>query len=102
MNKLCCRCKIEIFTKCKYCNKCNAEYMRSWRKNHKLSDDQKKKASTRSKTNVLIKRNKLIRKPCEVCGDKKSEAHHHNYEDYRNVSWLCFKHHREHHQNTVL
>jgi hypothetical protein len=44
-----------------------------------------------------IKRGKLVRMPCEVCGAKKVDAHHDDYEKRLEVRWLCRKHHREHH-----
>ena len=39
----------------------------------------------------------LKRKPCEVCGSKKSEAHHEDYTKKLEVKWLCPKHHKELH-----
>jgi len=38
--------------------------------------------------------------PCEICEEKKSQAHHDSYkrEDWKNVRWLCLKHHREWHK----
>ena len=41
-----------------------------------------------------IKSGKLIRQPCEVCGDVKSQAHHPDYSKPLDVQWLCLKHHR--------
>lgn len=41
-----------------------------------------------------LKTGKLIRKPCEVCGDPKSQAHHHDYSKPLDVKWLCQTHHR--------
>jgi hypothetical protein len=40
-----------------------------------------------------IKHGKLIKKPCEVCGNVKSEAHHPNYCKSYVVVWLCRRHH---------
>jgi len=47
--------------------------------------------------NNLIKKGKLNRLPCEICGDIKSQAHHPDYRRPLYVKWLCFKHHREEH-----
>ncbi len=38
---------------------------------------------------------RLKRMPCEMCGSKKSEAHHDDYRKPQQVRWLCFRHHRE-------
>lgn len=42
-----------------------------------------------------VDRGKLLRQPCEVCSNPKSEAHHADYSRPLEVAWLCFKHHRE-------
>lgn len=93
----CAKCKIGLDTKAKYCRVCNAEYMRDWRKTHPLSDEQRLKGIVRSKTKMLIKRGKLTKLPCEICGEIKVEAHHDDYNDCINVRWLCRKHHKEFH-----
>lgn len=42
---------------------------------------------------------RLKKKPCEVCGDKNSEAHHPDYNKPLRVRWLCKYHHEiVHHQ----
>lgn len=41
-----------------------------------------------------IKSGTLTRRPCEVCGNPKSEAHHDDYSKPLAVRWLCFFHHR--------
>lgn len=40
-----------------------------------------------------IRNNTLVRRPCEVCGDPKSEGHHKDYSKPLDVEWLCRKHH---------
>jgi peptidoglycan L-alanyl-D-glutamate endopeptidase CwlK len=47
---------------------------------------------------MRIKRGLLIPYPCEVCGKKKVEAHHDDYNKPYDIRWLCFKHHREYHK----
>jgi hypothetical protein len=42
-----------------------------------------------------IRDKRLIRQPCEVCGDPKSQAHHDDYSKPLDVRWMCFRHHRE-------
>lgn len=46
------------------------------------------------RTSTAIKKGKLIRKPCEICGDIKSDGHHEVYSTYDKVRWLCRKHHK--------
>lgn len=99
INEFCSRCDEKRDNPNKrYCKKCNAAYIREWRKTHPLSEEQKIKAIVRNKTMMRIKRGLLIRYPCEVCGDTKVEAHHDDYSKTYDVRWLCFKHHREHHK----
>ena len=40
----------------------------------------------------------IPRKPCEVCGALKVDAHHDDYEKPYEVRFLCRKHHMEHHR----
>src|SRR5581483_2908660 len=44
-----------------------------------------------------VKTGLLIRRPCEVCGCEKVQAHHDDYSKPLEVRWLCHKHHHEHH-----
>jgi len=59
------------------------------------------KAAARRKVTNALKYGRLERKPCEVCGDQKSEGHHTDYRKALDVKWLCFKHHREEHGQKV-
>ena len=42
-----------------------------------------------------IRRGKLKRLPCEVCGIKKAESHHDDYTRPFEIRFLCNKHHKE-------
>lgn len=48
-----------------------------------------------------VRSGRITRLPCEVCGDRKSEAHHDDYGKPLDVRWLCSKHHREHHKSLL-
>lgn len=49
--------------------------------------------------NNAIKIGKLLKQPCEICGDKYTHAHHDDYSNYLGVRWLCPVHHSEWHIN---
>lgn len=96
--KLCYKChKKRRKLKNKYCNPCHAENIRNWRKTHPLSAEQRKKSICRSYTRVYITRGKIQRLACEVCGSKKSQVHHPDYNKPLLIKWLCRKHHLELH-----
>jgi hypothetical protein len=43
---------------------------------------------------VALRKGKLTRQPCEVCGsDRNIDAHHDRYDRPLQVRWLCRKHH---------
>lgn len=50
-------------------------------------------------TNNAIKSGKLVRLPCENCGEQQSEAHHIDYNKPLEVMWLCKRCHGEWHRN---
>jgi hypothetical protein len=100
-----------------YCNSCHSRTERDARLRNKLSvgfierertkvnDRYKTDAEFRLKKNVrlitlrAIRAGILLRKPCEVCGKEKVDAHHDDYMKPLDVRWLCRKHHNEHHRN---
>lgn len=80
-----------------YCLACHAEYMRLHRPKHSaLTPEQRARANARSYANTYLKRGKIQRKPCEVCGAK-AQMHHHDYSKPLDVRWLCRKHHLDCH-----
>ncbi len=65
---------------------------------NKNSDDwQKEKAPhkifARQVVRAAIVAGYMKKKPCVICGDEKSQAHHPDYLDPFRVIWLCRKHH---------
>jgi hypothetical protein len=40
----------------------------------------------------------LVKQPCSICGETKSESHHEDYSKPLDVLWFCRKHHAEHHE----
>lgn len=46
---------------------------------------------------VALNNGSLVKLPCEVCGNKNSEAHHDDYTKPLEVNWLCKAHHAERH-----
>jgi len=59
------------------------------------------KIKARNAVNNAIRDGRLIKEPCEVCGNIKSEGHHPDHRSPLKVIWLCLKHHREHHGQKV-
>ena len=51
------------------------------------------KKSVRNKVQNLVRRGKLLRQPCSVCGQPKAEMHHSDYSKPFDVVWLCKQHH---------
>lgn len=72
--------------------------MRETRPKHsELSEEERRKANTRSYTNVLVRRGELVRGPCKFCGSTENiQAHHLNYKNPRNVIWVCKDCHPKH------
>jgi len=82
----------------RYCTKCHNAKMREWRKTHPIEGLARKKQNCRAYTHQLIKRGKLTKGPCEVCGSPEVESHHDDYDQPRNVRWFCKAHHRALHK----
>jgi hypothetical protein len=47
--------------------------------------------------NNAVRDGRLVKQPCQKCGDKKVEGHHPDYGRPLHVVWLCPVHHREIH-----
>jgi hypothetical protein len=78
--------------------KAQREYAERYKKRHP------DKVKARSKFRYHLRKGNVKQKPCEVCGDENSQAHHDDYliENALKVRWLCFTHHREAHGQIVV
>lgn len=64
----------------------------------KFSEEQNKRLRARQRTKTAVRNGTLVRLPCSVCGNKKSEAHHADYSKPLEIAWLCRIHHMELHR----
>lgn len=82
--------------KCRRYREANREkYLEShrvWRANNR------EKLLAQGKTRRAVKYGRLIKLPCEVCGNVQSEAHHPDYSKPLDVRWLCTLHHKNEHR----
>ena len=101
------------------CKRCDQEYRRLpstgdrtrkyWR-NYRLKNmeksrqtvkDWQEKNHTKTAAHSLgyraIRDGRLVKKPCDICGDINVDAHHDDYSQPLNIRWLCKKHHGQQH-----
>lgn len=75
------------------------EYQKQYQRQYRRAKESRLKDRARDKVYYAIRCGKLTRKPCENCGEVKSEAHHDNYNKPLEVRWLCRKCHADWHKN---
>lgn len=66
----------------------------------KAKDPEKYKA--RYTLRNAVKWGKVIKQPCQVCGNVKSQGHHEDYSKPLEVIWLCKEHHDDKHNRNLL
>lgn len=93
------RAKIIEYEKTRFKNPERKAKLKIYQQNRRARSKGKYRAHTA--VGNAIRDGRLIRQPCEVCTNPKSQAHHDDYRKKLTVRWLCFKHHREHHQQSV-
>jgi hypothetical protein len=81
-------------------------YAKIWRITHKISANNstkkwrmnnKNKHLVHNFTQTALYNGKLIKKPCCICGNSKSQAHHEDYNKPLNIIWFCQEHHSQRH-----
>lgn len=87
------RTKIFAYEKARFKTPHRKEKLKSYVKKRRANNPVKCKAW--AAVARALKNGNLIRLPCRICGDPKSQGHHHDYSKPLDVDWLCFKHHRE-------
>ena len=70
-----------------------AKLMREYRQDPAI----RMKHEARWQTSKAIKSGRLKRQSCEVCGEKRTQAHHEDYRKPLEVRWLCVNCHRIEH-----
>lgn len=90
---ICCKCRKRPRREGqRYCAECHAEKMREWRKTHPISDEARQRMNARTYLQVYIRRGKIQRQPCEICGSKEAYAHHNDFTKPLDVQWRCNRH----------
>jgi len=56
------------------------------------------RVSARAAVSFAVKKGRLERTPCVVCGETRVDGHHIDYSKPLEVVWLCRQHHVEAHQ----
>jgi ribosomal protein S27AE len=72
--------------------KASTEVNRAWRA------EDKRRAKAHSAVSHAIRSGDLVRLPCVRCGEKKSLAHHEDYDKPLDVMWLCQPCHKQRHK----
>ncbi len=98
-----------------FCRDCvNKKVVWKYRDRPKTSTEKRTQEATRYREKYPHKRKahqavyraiqsgKLVRLPCDVCGDQRSHAHHEDYSMPLVVVWLCKKHHVEAHKMSCV
>jgi len=72
--------------------KASTEITRAWR-----AEDNRRSAA-HSAVARAIRNGFLVRMSCEKCGEKKSVAHHEDYDKHLEIIWLCQSCHKQRHK----
>ena len=64
-----------------------------WYKYYRKTPQNKIQHKCHNAVHQAIKKKKLTKNKCKVCGNPNSQAHHEDYTKPLDIIWLCSKHH---------
>ena len=76
--------------------KAAAQISSAWRK------ADKRRTRAHNAVTRAVRSGKLVRQPCERCGEIKSLAHHEDYDKPLEVMWLCQPCHKQRHKELLI
>jgi hypothetical protein len=87
------------------CRKCSSERLKKYKNPGYNSESckrynakNKEKRAAHRKVQHALSKGIIVRQPCLICGNTKSEGHHEDYTQPLEVIWFCRQHHHAHHE----
>lgn len=65
---------------------------------NKMREKYPEKWRARALLRYAVKIGTIIKTPCIICGNIKTEGHHEDYSKPLEVIWFCVKHHKQYHR----
>ena len=81
---------------CKRAAAADPERYKGYKRQH--AERHPERVSARQQVATAVRYGRLVKTPCVVCGDPKSQGHHEDYSKPMEVVWLCTRHHMERHR----
>lgn len=78
----------------------NSESIKSSKRRWNARNPEKRAAH--KTVELAVASGRLKKRPCKVCGDARSQAHHPDYSKPLKVVWFCQKHHKAEHKKRPL
>ena len=85
---------------CKICK--NLQNLGRPRKGKSVSPLFRRQKHASKRVARALKHGRLNKKPCQICGDPLSQAHHQDYSRPLSVVWLCKSHHAQVHSGAIV
>lgn len=86
----------------------NRKYNKLWRKENGYENEKNSKKRypekeyARRLLGEAVRRGKVVKKECCVCGEINSQGHHDDYFKPLDVIWLCAIHHKDRHRKLKI